>query len=156
MDDISCETENSVTKSSRRSERVRKPKIPVDWSDIVSKYVTSQADTKLKRGKELLPRGLNGKIDQRFRWTKDENVKQRRAKDRKRYMEHKKWWEENRKRDKYCSCWKKKCKHSKLPKKFEENPGLMLKMICQNRERLEIWRKAEEAKEVKRFKAGEN
>jgi hypothetical protein len=41
MDDISCETENSVTKSSRRSERVRKPKIPVDWSDIVSKYVTS-------------------------------------------------------------------------------------------------------------------
>jgi hypothetical protein len=32
----------------------------------------------------------------------------------------------------------------------------MLKMICQNRERLEIWRKAEEAKEVKRFKAGEN
>jgi dTDP-D-glucose 4,6-dehydratase len=57
---------------------------------------------------EPLRRGLNGKIDQRLRWTKDENVKQRRAKARERYKEHRKWWEENRKGNKYCSCWKEK------------------------------------------------
>ena len=51
MDDISCEKENLDTKNLRKSERVRKPKAPVDWTEIVNKHVIYRPTQSLREEK---------------------------------------------------------------------------------------------------------
>ena len=57
MDDISCEKENLDTKNPRRSERVRKPKAPVDWTEIVNKHVIYRPTQSLREEKNSFQEG---------------------------------------------------------------------------------------------------